>query len=111
MKKPVILFLAWFSFSTQAAWYENQRIDWWVVVFSQMRCAPASEFDVMLRPAPLVNQLGCEYEGQYSVVEHVASIGCENIKGLGTGFIFTTDQEYCEQYLYHLFDVLQQAKS
>lgn len=108
MQKFVVILFLLLSTPVQAVWYENQRIDWWVVVFSQMRCAQASEFNVMFRPAQLVNIIGCEYEGEYSVFEHVASIGCEHVEGLNTGFIFTTDKEYCERYLIHLFDAMQQ---
>lgn len=99
-----------FSVSTQAAWYEDEHTNWWIVVYSQMRCAPASDFDAMLKPAPLVNVIGCQYESQNSEPDQIASIGCEEVEGLDTGFIFAVDQEYCERYLYHLNKVMQETQ-
>lgn len=109
MKRLVSIIFIFFALPIQAAWYENQRITWWIVVYSQMRCAPATEFDDLLRPDPLVNHIGCEYEAEYSEPEHIASIGCENVEGLDTGFVFAIDQEYCEIYLNRLHKAMSET--
>lgn len=110
MKRLLVVLLALLFTPVQAGWYENNRIDWWVVVFSQMRCAPADDFHAMLKPAPLVNVMGCEYEAEFSVLDQVASIGCDSVEVINARFIFTIDEEYCEQYLFHFNEVLQKKQ-
>lgn len=107
MKRIWVLSTLLFSMASQAAWYEDKEIEWWMVVYSQMSCVKAEQFGADYHPVNLINLLECVYEEDNSTQDHIASIGCE--KNLNTGFIFTSSEYACDVYISSLKEMLQAA--
>jgi hypothetical protein len=97
MKYMVLVFMLFLPFSASAEWYEDESIDWWIVVYSKMQCAKARDVGSLYRPVSLMRTKQCVYEPENSTDGATLSLGCE--KTLNTGFMFATTQDYCEEVL------------
>ena len=105
MRIPTIVLSLFLPLSASAAWYEDKSIDWWMVVFSGMKCEKAKDVNSEYQPVTLINNKQCTYEPDNSTEGATASIGCE--KTMSTGFIFATSKEACETAVKKIQDSLK----
>ena len=96
----LIILTLFFSMPASATWYENQNIDWWMVVYSKMQCVNLADIDINYHPVALIHRANCLYRKNNSIPNQVISISCEET--LDAGFVFAISKAHCDAYVAYI---------
>lgn len=98
----ITLFL---SSTSQAEWYQQENINWWMIVFARLSCEQANQAAPGFTPMNLIEKKQCEYIADDSSENDIAIIGCQEVD-----VIFTTTKESCENYLSALKETMEKQQ-
>ena len=108
MKIRHLLFLTatFFSVQSYAQWYQQENINWWILVYAKLSCEEAKKIDAIITPTTFIEKKQCEYVESDSTEGEIAILSCENVD-----MVFTTTKESCEKYLAVMKEILESQES
>ena len=102
IKIIILSLMLYIPTSVYAEWFNNDEINWWLVVFQRQSCEMARDLGADLTPTNLINHKKCEYIYEDSIEDELAILSCKEVD-----VIFTTEKNVCEEYLSRLIEVME----